>query len=150
MTQQFTDSSSDSANPFIRFRELSWAYHLARSEGVTDEQYQNVIHQIDRNLTVVDGAGFTTTPFTAEDTLAQRVGGGCRVWVKDETQQVSGCFKSRHLMGVATHLAATELARGCEIPTSLALASCGNAAVAAATVATAVHRELGDWGMNRV
>ena len=37
-----------SANPNPNPRELSWAYHLARGEGVTDEQYVEVIQQIDR------------------------------------------------------------------------------------------------------
>jgi threonine synthase len=61
------------------------------------------------------------------------------VWVKDETRGVSGSHKGRHLMGVLIHLAVVEEA-GLLDPArrrGLAIASCGNAALAAAVVARA-------------
>jgi threonine synthase len=61
------------------------------------------------------------------------------VWVKDETGNVSGSHKGRHLMGVLIHLAVMEEA-GLLDPAGrrdLAIASCGNAALAAAVVARA-------------
>ena len=57
----------------------------------------------------VDGHGFAVTPFRAE-TLATWLGltpaGG--VWVKDETGNVSGSHKARHLIGVLIHLEVME------------------------------------------
>jgi threonine dehydratase len=65
------------------------------------------------------------------------------VWVKDETNQVAGSHKGRHLLTILLHLLAAETAGlvpwapAARRP-SLAIASCGNAAVAAATLAAAV------------
>jgi threonine synthase len=61
------------------------------------------------------------------------------VWVKDETHNVSGSHKARHLVTILLHLLAAEavgLRSGAERP-ALAIASCGNAALAAATLAAA-------------
>ena len=61
------------------------------------------------------------------------------MWVKDETGNVSGSHKGRHLMGVLVHLAVME-ERGLLDAASrrdLAIASCGNAALAAAVLARA-------------
>jgi threonine synthase len=66
------------------------------------------------------------------------------VWVKDETGNVSGSHKARHLFGLLVHLEVVErlgLASGRDRP-PLAIASCGNAALAAAAVAKAGGRHL--------
>ena len=61
------------------------------------------------------------------------------VWVKDETGNVGGSHKARHLFTILLHLVAAEalgLARSVPASTArLAIASCGNAALAAATLA---------------
>jgi len=64
------------------------------------------------------------------------------VWVKDETGNVAGSHKGRHLMGVLIHLAVMEAVepKGLAGPRNrpgLAIASCGNAALAAAVLARA-------------
>jgi threonine synthase len=89
----------------------------------------------------VDGHGFAVTPFSRSRELSEALGfspaGG--VWVKDETRSVSGSHKGRHLMGVLIHLAVME-ETGLLDPArrrDLAIASCGNAALAAAVVARA-------------
>ena len=58
------------------------------------------------------------------------------MWVKDETGNVGGSHKGRHLAGALLHLRAAE-ALGLAGPSRrpLAIASCGNAAIAAATLA---------------
>ena len=90
--------------------------------------------------------GFRVTPFGRDATLSDRLGfsaaGG--VWVKDETGNVAGSHKGRHLMGVLLHLEVAErlgLADPAARP-DLAIASCGNAALAAAVVARAADRRL--------
>lgn len=136
------------ANPFVRYRELFRAYHLARARGVTDGEYVELVERLDEQVAAVDGHGFTVTPFGRSDPLSDRLGltrpGG--VWVKDETGGVAGSHKARHLMGLLIHLEVMErigLARapGRDGP-PLAVASCGNAALAAAVVARAGGRAL--------
>ena len=140
--------SGDEPNPFLRYRTLSYSYHLARSHGLSDADYETIVEQLDRAVAAVDGHGFTATPFGRRAPLSDHfrfapTGG---VWVKDETNNVSGSHKARHLMGLLILLAVVErlgLAprRDGGAP-DLAIASCGNAALAAAVVARAGDRPL--------
>src|SRR5204862_3473199 len=96
----------------------------------------------------VDERGFRVTPFVREDDLSARLGfspdGG--LWVKNETGNVSGSHKARHLMGLLLHLEVGErvgvVDPGARDARPLAIASCGNAALAAAVVARAAERRL--------
>jgi threonine dehydratase len=84
------------------------------------------------------------TGFRRRAALSEELGfaaeGG--VWVKDETGNVGGSHKARHLMSILLHLRASEVLRlapwrsPADRP-PLAIASCGNAAVAASTLAAA-------------
>jgi threonine dehydratase len=136
---------SDDPNPFLRHREMLHSYHVARSHGLSDEGYAEIVVRLDRAIAAVDGHGFRITPFGRQAALSARLGfdapGG--VWVKDETGNVSGSHKARHLMGIMLYLHVVEalkLAGG--TPAPLAIASCGNAALAAAVVARASDRAL--------
>ncbi|HSB39176.1 MAG TPA: pyridoxal-phosphate dependent enzyme [Gaiellaceae bacterium] len=129
-------------NPFLRYRPLLHAYHL----GLSDDEFCALVRRLDRRVAEVDGHGFRATPFERSDELGERLGftGGGGVWVKDETSNVSGSHKARHLFGVLLYLEAAEQA-GLADPSSrpeLAIASCGNAALAAAVVARAGGRTL--------
>ena len=131
-------------NPFIRYRQLLHAYHIAAAGGIGDEDFCALVRRLDERVAAVDGHGFTVTPFGRSDELSDRLGfsatGG--VWVKDETGNVSGSHKARHLFGVLVYLEVAErLGRATERP-DLAIASCGNAALAAAVVAAAGERTL--------
>jgi len=137
----FPPIDDEEANPFIRYRELFHAYHLGREHGMGDEDHVHLVEQLDKAVAEVDGRGFAQTPFAPSDALSERL--GCRVWVKDETGNVSGSHKARHLMGLMVHLLATEQV-GLAPPhgRELAIASCGNAALAAAVIARAADRPL--------
>ncbi|MGZ8688108.1 MAG: pyridoxal-phosphate dependent enzyme [Gaiellaceae bacterium] len=133
-------------NPFIRYRAFLHAYHVALQGGLSDEEFCALVLRLDRQVEGVDGHGFTTTPFARHAELSERLGfseaGG--VWVKDETRNVSGSHKARHLFGVLLYLEVAErlgLADSLRRP-NLAIASCGNAALAAAVVAAAGGRTL--------
>jgi len=94
----------------------------------------------------VAGTGFVATPCERADELSNALGFGRDggVWVKDETHNVAGSHKARHLFTILLHLRAAEqlgLAQWSQRP-PLAIASCGNAALAAATLAAAVSWQI--------
>ena len=128
-------------NPFLRYRALMHSYHVAMAHGISDAGYSGLVASLDVSVAAVDGHGFRVTPFfrsrELSESLAFSATGG--VWIKNETENVSGSHKGRHLMGVLIHLAVME---ECALlhPGNrryLAIASCGNAALAAAVVARA-------------
>lgn len=108
-----------------------------------------MIRQLDADVARVAGIGFQSTPFDRADALSQALGftedGG--IWVKDETGNVAGSHKARHLATILLHLLTAETlglspwASAADRP-RLAIASCGNAAYAAATLAAAVSWPL--------
>ncbi len=135
----------DEPNPFVQYRHLLHSYHVARAHDMADDDYVALVRSLDDQVARVDGRGFRITPFARSAALSEHLGfatdGG--VWVKDETGNVSGSHKARHLMGIMIYLQVLErigLVRP-PLPT-LAIASCGNAALAAAVVARAAGRAL--------
>lgn len=128
-------------NPFVRWRRHLYAYDLARAAGVTDEEFKRLVIDLARAVTHVDHRAFDVTPFAPVPALSGALG-GAEVWVKDETRNVSGSHKARHLMGVAIYLEVAGLLGLDDGTAPLAIASCGNAALAAAVVAAAAERAL--------
>ena len=134
-------------HPFQRYRELLSPYRAARAAGLPDAAWDDIVGRLDDALVAVDGTGFRITPMTAEPALAGAAGVPGTLWVKDETRNVSGSHKARHLMGVMLYLRVIDAAR---LPIAqglaerrLAIASCGNAALAAAVIARAA-----DWPLD--
>ena len=136
---RFPRGSED--NPFLRYRTLMHSYHAAMTHEISDAGYCDLAASLDASVAAVDGHGFRITPFFRSRELSESLGfsGTGGVWVKNETGNVSGSHKGRHLMGLLIHLAVMEasglLDRGNR--RGLAIASCGNAALAAAVVARA-------------
>ncbi len=133
-------------SPYVTYRGLFHACQLARSHGMADGEYVELVAGLDERIAAVDGRGFRVTPFARADLLSDRLGFGADggVWVKDETGNVSGSHKARHLFGLLVYLEVAErigLVDASSRP-SLAIASCGNAALAAAVVAAAGRRRL--------
>ena len=137
----------DDANPFLSFRRaLAWDA-FAAAAGMTELARVALIEETDAAVAAVAGTGFRWTPFARSDGLSDALGftatGG--VWIKDETANVAGSHKARHLFTILLHLLTAErmglapwpaaAAEGGRPP--LAIASCGNAALAAATLAAA-------------
>ncbi|MFL5797053.1 MAG: pyridoxal-phosphate dependent enzyme [Actinomycetota bacterium] len=143
-----TASEEDSESPYARYRGLFRSSHVAERFGLGDGELLELVKLLDESVARVDGHGFRLTPFVREDDLSDRLGfspsGG--VWVKNETGNVSGSHKARHLMGLLIHLSVAQRV-GLVDPADhdarpLAIASCGNAALAAAVVARAADRRL--------
>jgi threonine synthase len=140
---------TDDANPFVAFRPyLAWD-SFAAAHGMTDEARIAMIRQVDADISAVAGTGFHVTPFERAGQLSDALGfnsdGG--VWVKDETRQVAGSHKARHLMTIMLHILTAESMgmaswSGTANRPPLAIASCGNAAFAAATLAAAAKWPL--------
>jgi threonine synthase len=133
-------------NPYIRYRGLLHTYHLATSHGFSDDAFRATVAGLDARVAAVEGHGFAETPFVRSAALSDGLGfspaGG--VWVKDETANVGGSHKARHLFGVLLYLEVAEMLglADRDARPELAIASCGNAALAAAILAAAGEREL--------
>ncbi len=133
-------------NPFLAFdAELAWAA-FADAHGMDLAARAALVAELDAAVAEVCGTGFRRTPFTRRKRLSDALGfadeGG--VWVKDETGNVAGSHKARHLFSILLHLVAAERLgvapwHDARRP-PLAISSCGNAAIAAATLARAT-----DW-----
>jgi threonine synthase len=134
------------ANPFVRYRTLMHSHHVALAHGMSDAGYCDLVASLDSMVAAADGHGFRATPFYRSRALSESLGlsapGG--VWVKNETGNVSGSHKGRHLMGVLIHLAVMETVNLLDPAgrRELAIASCGNAALAAAVLARAAGWRL--------
>jgi threonine dehydratase len=132
-------------DPLVAYgSELAWqAFALAR--GITTDACAALVRQLDdRVAAVTGGVRFRRTPFHHADALSAALDFAPRggVWVKDETGSVAGSHKARHLVSILLHLKAAELLGVGPRDDRLAIASCGNAALAAAVLAAADHREL--------
>ena len=102
---------TDDPNPFVSYdAELAWAA-FAEAHGMTADARTALVRELDEAVGEVDGTGFRVTPFAALDALSDELGfatdGG--VWVKDETGNVAGSHKARHLFTALLHLRAAEL-----------------------------------------
>jgi threonine synthase len=132
--------------PFVRFRELLHSYTRARAGGMSDAEFVAMVTELDEAVARVD-RGFAHTPFAVADKVGAALGMSAgRVWLKDETGNVAGSHKARHLFALALHLEVSErlglTTRAESDRRGLAIASCGNAALAAATIARAANRPL--------
>ena len=131
------------ASTFETYAERLEAGRLAADGAADRDRLLAVIGEFDEAVAGVEGHGFEPTPFAPAPELAEAAGiGDAELWVKDETGNVSGSHKARHLFGVAVdhRLAGTGDDSSSTAP--YAIASCGNAALAAAVVARAVGRRL--------
>jgi threonine synthase len=132
----------DDANPFVAYAaESAWAAY-AEAHGMRPEARSALVLELDAAVADVAGTGFRRTPLNRNAALSDALGFSAQggVWVKDETGNVAGSHKARHLLPILLHLRAAEvLGRSGTVRPPLAIASCGNAALAAATLAAAVR-----------
>jgi threonine synthase len=121
-------------NPFVAYGpRLAW-WAFARTHGMTEAACVALTRSV--------AEGFAVTPFAPSASLSSAL--GADVWVKDETANVAGSHKGRHLVTILLHLLAAEALHLVDrVRRPLAIASCGNAAIAAATLA-----RRADWPLN--
>lgn len=140
-TRVFLD---EEPNPFVRYRALLHSHTVAMKRGMPDEAFVALVRRLDAAVASAGGVGFHETPFRADDGLNTALGRrGGTLSIKDETGDVSGSHKARHMFGLLLWL---EVMRQTgllgDAPTELAIASCGNAALGAAVVAHAARLPL--------
>ncbi|MCU1503638.1 MAG: hypothetical protein JWM12_2992 [Ilumatobacteraceae bacterium] len=133
------------ASPFVAFRpHLAWD-SFAAANGMSELARNALVAELEGQIAAHAVGGFRVTPFARAGRLSTELGfaAGGGVWVKDETGQVGGSHKARHLFTILLHIRAAEVLGlapwdDAEQRWPLAIASCGNAAIAAATLAEAV------------
>ncbi|WP_428264495.1 pyridoxal-phosphate dependent enzyme [Haliangium sp.] len=158
----FPSPDTRAQSPFLRFRRLHHAWRLARRRGLGDQDYLDLVSDLDDRVAAAWGHGFAPASLSRVAPIAlglDRLVPGAELWLLDESGGVAGSHKARHLMGLALHLAVVERAglgvgghgsvsagdAGVTASVSgrpLAIASCGNAALAAAVIARAAERPL--------
>ena len=137
----------DDPNPFVRYLDRLAVFEFAKTLGLNDERIVDIVRDLDERVAAVDvgGTGFRITPLGISTGLASAVGHSGRVWVKDETHNVAGSHKARHLFSILLHLVMLETTGRApwtsrpKARPSLAISSCGNAAIAASTLAAAAE-----------
>ena len=123
----------DAPNPFVRYGPLMAWWAFARANGMTAAACEALTYEV--------ASDFVVTPFERSAALSDEL--NLDLWVKDETGNVAGSHKARHLVGILLHLRAAETLGLLTDRPPLAIASCGNAALAAATLAAQA-----DWPLD--
>jgi threonine dehydratase len=118
-------AEDDDPNPFVRYGpRLAW-WAFARARGLSDDACAALTDEL--------AGDFRVTPFGRSAALSDAL--DVELWVKDETGNVAGSHKARHLVSILLHLRAAEATGLLDSRPPLTIASCGNAAIAAATLA---------------
>ena len=127
------------ASSFVQYVDRLDVARFVDAGTISRDALVGVIQRLDAAVAEIDGHGFELTPFEPQPRLREAVGlsNGIQLWVKDETGNVSGSHKARHLFGVA--IRESVVPSGDE---AWAIASCGNAALGASVVAAAVDHDL--------
>ena len=136
---------TDDENPYLAFRKYLAVDSFGAAIGLSEDARIRIITEANAAVAAVAGRGFLRTPLYRSVELSDALGftakGG--VWIKDETHNVAGSHKARHLFTELLHLLFAEAAGVAPWTSStrppLAIASCGNAAIAASTLAAAVQ-----------
>jgi len=134
-------TSSESAQPFVRYRERLDSYSTALKLGFSDDEFVDLVWTLDERVEAAGGTGFRITPLVDGSAVADALDLDVDLVIKAEPNNVGGSHKARHLFGVALDLLVRER-DGASGDVRLAIASCGNAAVGAAVVARALDRPL--------
>ncbi len=130
------DLSPNSTNPYLLFRKFFYSYYIAKKLKI---DFKSLVTEINDRLKAGGEPGFEMTPFLVKDNISGIPG---RTLIKNETCNVSGSHKARHLMGNVIYLEVLNKAAIIQKRPKLAIYSCGNAALGAAAVAKAAGYKL--------
>ena len=97
-------------NPFLAYRQWLAVDAFGESIGLAEDTRIRIISDLNSAIVRVGGVGFHRTPLQRADALSDSLGfsavGG--IWVKDETHNVAGSHKARHLVTEMIHLLMAE------------------------------------------
>ncbi|MDH3707867.1 MAG: pyridoxal-phosphate dependent enzyme [Acidimicrobiia bacterium] len=125
-------------NPFLRYRHMLFVHAEAMAAGIDDDEYCAIVTALDDRIEAVDERRLVVSPTAPAPGIGALV--EADVWLKDETHTVSGSHKARHVAGLMIGLLTGERSGALTSRPRLAIASCGNAALAASVMAAAA-----DW-----
>lgn len=121
-----------SSNPFVRYRGQLYAYRVALARGMSDEQFVAMAEGLNAALLSTGGTAFKETPLLWHAPL--------HCFIKVEVGNVAQSHKARHLANAMLYLLALRQTGEEKLGSRrLAVASCGNAGLAAAEVAAAAQ-----------
>ena len=124
-------------NPYLVFKEFYFSYYLAEFHNIN---YDGIVNSINDGLMKIGEPAFAFTELRELnfDHNAKKISG----YLKNETENVGGSHKARHLMGNIIYLEVLRLAGIIKEKPELAIYSCGNAAMGAAAIAKAAGYKL--------
>ncbi|MGD9638080.1 MAG: pyridoxal-phosphate dependent enzyme [Alphaproteobacteria bacterium] len=125
---------------FNAFKELLGSWHLANVHNKSDE-WQKMVKTASKMCEKNTSKGFVRTPLFKADELAKSIKADCNIFAKNETLQLMGSHKSRHLAGSIIYLETLRMLKGGH-KKPLAIFSCGNAALGASAAAKAFDYPL--------
>ncbi|MCQ2914559.1 MAG: pyridoxal-phosphate dependent enzyme [Alphaproteobacteria bacterium] len=126
---------------FSVFREFTGSYQLALKFGKSAWWLEKVI-SLSNECKKLSGIGFVRTSHCQADDLAKQIDiPAGTLFVKNETEQMMGSHKARHLAGVIMHLETLREINKTERK-PLAIFAKGNAVVSAAIIAKAAGYKL--------
>jgi threonine synthase len=128
---------SANLNPFSRYSKHLCSGRLAEQFGVDLDE---IVNRVSKGLNKIGEPSFLVTPVQLESDLSSHL--GLNVHVKNETGNVAGSHKARHLMGTLLYIEVMLKAGVLKEKPRLAIYSCGNAALGASAVAAASGYEL--------
>jgi threonine dehydratase len=127
---------------FITFKEFMGSYHLAKQYGLANK-WEELVWTISGKCQELTGTGFVRTPTFSADAMAKELGlPKGSLHLKNESVQLMGSHKSRHLAGAILYLETLRLIKEEEEKTNLSIFSCGNAALGASAIAAAAGYNL--------
>ncbi len=128
-----------SQGPLVRYAPLLAANARGVEGGLEPAAVAAIAAELDAAIAVAGGRPLATARVFRSPELSRAL--GVTAWAVDETGQVAGSHKARHLAGLAL-LWKVDEHLGRAAPDRLVIASCGNAAMAASVVARALGRPL--------
>lgn len=131
-------SSGQRIDPYSLWQDLLTSRYI-----LTGSAYSGLLRKLQHKLIALEGDGFFETPLFEEEEITAAAGlEQGHIWIKDETHNVTGSHKGRHLFATLLYMEALRLRRKQTEKDILAIYSCGNAALAASAVARAGGYEL--------
>lgn len=122
---------------FEIFRRLNVGHFL-----LGEQRYLSLLDRLSDRLRQLEGKDFFVTALFDARRLSLALERTARIWVKNDSRNITGSHKGRHLMGSLLYLEALRTLENRNVKKVLAVYSCGNAALAASAVARAGGYEL--------